>query len=149
MDPHEIRCELRLERAQRLVDELAAVAVAHRHVLLVGGKIQDVGHRHELQLIAEARADLRAAPAELRLFGEASQLRRGHARRVTQGARELLAPDRLQQVADRLRFECLQRVLVVGSREDDGGRLVQRAEMTRRFDAVHARHAHVEQHDVG
>ena len=97
-----------LERAQRLVDQVAAAAVPHRHVFLACAEVQHVLDRHEPQLLAEPRADLRAAAAELRLLREPHQLRARDARGVPYRARQLLAPHGLQQVADRLRLEGLR-----------------------------------------
>src|SRR5581483_1063050 len=41
------------------------------------------------------------------------------------------------------------RVLIVGGGEDDRRRLIERVQMARGLEAVHARHAHVQQQDVG
>ena len=67
---------------------------------------------------------------------------------VERGA-QLLGADRLQQIGDGLGLEGLQRVFVEGGDEYHRRRLGQRGELARDFEAVDARHAHVEQHDVG
>ena len=78
-----------------------------------------------------------------------SELRLGEARGVPDRLRELLLAHGLEQVADGLGLEGLDRVLVVGGREDHRGRILEHVEVARDLDAVHARHADVEQHDVG
>ena len=45
VDAHEARGELALERDQRLLDQVLALARAHRDVLLLGAQEKDVAHR--------------------------------------------------------------------------------------------------------
>jgi hypothetical protein len=78
---------------------------------------------------------------------EPQELRRAEPRRLPKRLLEALAADGLQQIADGLRVERLERVLVVRSREHDRRRVLERAQMSRDLDARHARHADVEQHD--
>ncbi len=69
------------------------------------------------------------------------------------GARECghqaLGTHRLHQVIERLYFECIQRVFVVGGDENHRGRVIALRQMARDLDAVHVGHVHVEQNDVG
>ena len=62
---------------------------------------------------------------------------------------QLLGADRLQQIGDGLGVEGLQRVFVERGGEDHRRRLGQRRQVARHLEPVDARHAHVEQHDVG
>jgi hypothetical protein len=55
---------------------------------------------------------------------------------------------RFEQVAERLRLEGGEGVLVVRRHEDHRGGFLQRAHVPRRLDAVHAGHADVEQYHV-
>jgi hypothetical protein len=137
------------ERPQRLLDQPLAATVVDRHVLLPSGEIAHVLQGDHADPMTDAHADLRAPAAELRLLGEAEQLRGGDTRGVPHRPDQLLASHGLQQVAHRLRLEGLERVLVVGGGEDHRRRLVEGAQVAGRLDAVHARHADVEQHHVG
>ena len=77
---------------------------------------------------------------------QAERRDRAHARqRVEQAAQ----PDRLQQVVDRVQFERLQRIGVVGGGEDHRRRVGELLQVLRGFDAIHLRHADVEQHHIG
>ena len=149
MDANEIRRELERERAQGLVDEVAAAAVANRHVLLVRGEVVDVVDRYQPQVLAQPRTDLRPATSEPGAFRDPEQLRHGETSRLADRLGELLAAHGLQQVPDRLGLEGLEGVLVVCGREDHRGWLLEHGEMPRGLDPVHARHADVEQDHVG
>ena len=88
---------------------------------------------------------LRRASARRR---ELLQLRARQAPGARQRRGELLLAHRLQQVAHGVRLEGLDRVLIEGGGEDDRRRLLQHVQVARGLQAVHARHAHVEQHHV-
>ena len=149
MDANEIRRELERERAQGLVDEVAAAAVANRHVLLVRGEVVDVVDRYQPQVLAQPRTDLRPATSEPGALRDPEQLRHGETSRLADRLGELLATHGFQQVPDRLGLEGLEGVLVVCGREDHRGWLLEHGEMPRGLDPVHARHADVEQDHVG
>ena len=51
-----------------------------------------------------------------------------------------------QQIVEGVGLERSERMLVIGGGEDHDGRCAQVAQMTRDFKAIHAGHAHVEQH---
>jgi len=68
---------------------------------------------------------------------------------VLESALQALPPDRFQYIADGPCIEGVDRVFIVCGSEHHGGRLLHGIEMMRGFDALHARHADVEQHDVG
>ncbi len=55
---------------------------------------------------------------------------------------------RFQQVVNRMRFECLQRIVIVGRGKYDGRWLLQQLQVLRRFQAVHAWHANIQQQHV-
>ena len=147
MRAHEVARELFLELFQRLVEQILAARMPHGDVFLVRFEVANVLHRNQLQLVAHAHGHV--LPRRQRLLGRAQpmQLRSAETRRVLQCFLEPLATHRLQQVAHGLRFECLERVLVVRRREHDRRRVLERAEMACDFDACHSRHADVEQHD--
>ena len=65
-----------------------------------------------------------------------------------QRGQQALGAHRLQQVVDGIEVECLHRVVVVGGDENDGGRVLESAEMAGQFDAIHARHADVGKDDI-
>jgi hypothetical protein len=56
---------------------------------------------------------------------------------------------RFEQVVDGVGFEGFERVVGKRGSENDRRRFVELGDMPRRLDAVHARHADIEQHDIG
>src|SRR5882672_3707042 len=146
---HEVARELLFRSAQRLVDELLAASVADGHVLLVRAKKADVRDQNQLEVVAHPHRHVLARRERLLRRRELLELRRAQSRRVLERLLEPLAPHRLEQIADGLRLEGLQRVLVVCRGEHDGRRLLERSEMARHLDAGEAGHADIEQHDRG
>ena len=150
MHADEACAEFLLERAQRILDQVAAAGVAHGGVFLVGGEV--VARRPAASAAPVARAAPPGACAprsrRSRAATRASCVPARRAARSSAAARRL-GPHRLEQVADGLRLEGLDRIGVVGGREDDRRGLGQQCHVPRRLQSVHAGHAHVEQHDVG
>ena len=68
--------------------------------------------------------------------------------RVPEGGLEPWAAERLQQVIERVDLEGLQRILVVGGHEDDGGHAVG-SERLADGEPVHRRHLNVEEDEIG
>ena len=56
MHTHKLRAELFLERAQRILDQVAPVFVPDRGVLLIGREIVDVRYRNQSHLVASPAA---------------------------------------------------------------------------------------------
>ena len=83
-----------------------------------------------------------------RMLGERRQLRLGETRRPLQSVGESLLAHGLEQVADGLRIEGTQGVFVVRRDENHRWRLLEPAQVLRRLDSIHARHADIHQHDV-
>jgi hypothetical protein len=66
------------------------------------------------------------------------------------GVAEPRTGDRLQQVIDRIRFECLDRILVVGGHEDDVRmRRAAAIQVLEKLEAVEPGHPDVQEHDIG
>jgi hypothetical protein len=69
--------------------------------------------------------------------------------RLGKRAHQPLGAHRLQQVIHRIQLECLAGVGIVGRTENDRGGMLEFLQVLRALDAVHRRHADVEQDDVG
>ena len=109
--------ELPLERDQRFLDQVLALARAHGDVLLLGAQEQDVAHRHA------ARCDCARRPTGTRAAHPAARASCSRARRAGAAAffsarGEALGAHRLQQVVERVQLERLDRVPVVRGDED-------------------------------
>ena len=151
MQAQEAVGEFAFEMGQRLVEQIFALARARRHVLEIGLEIQDFGDRHEQQAAAFLAGKMAAAAAAHGLAdqGEIFAVRwRGRRAHLLQRREQALGAYRLEQVIDGVEVEGLHGVIVEGGREDHGGRAGQAAEMAGEFDAVHARHADVGEHDI-
>ena len=117
------------------------------HVLLVG---QQQAHRGDLQQPGSgAAAAAETAPLLTRGIGKRTQLIARSRRSRSKRGGKLVALHRLQQITDRATLEGGNRVLIEGSAEDDGGRVLSLPDVTGGFDAIHARHADIQQHHVG
>ena len=123
VDAHEVGTELLFERPQRILDEILALDVPHRRVLLLGEKILHVLDRNEPQPFAMARGDVGTALLAAGGRRDLLQLWPGEPSGVLERGGELFLADRLQQIADRLRLESVDRIFIERRREDDGRRL--------------------------
>ena len=150
MDAHEALAEFVFQRLQRFLDQHLAAGVMHDHVFVLGQQVVDFDDRNQHQVAAHARAQVAA-------FARRGFVALDHPRalsRLKRPARSMrraqaLDADRLEQVVDRVGIECGQRMFVVGGAEDHGRRVFEFAEVPRRFEPIHARHADVEQDQVG
>ena len=136
--------EFVLQILQRLIKESLTPGVVRRDVLLVSLKTEDVVHGNHLQAP-------RALDAKVGAGGGArnpEQLGAPHPGGMLQGLLKALPADRLQQVTHRLGLEGLDGVLVIGGREHDGGPAFPAGQLARDLQAVHARHADVEEDHV-
>jgi hypothetical protein len=77
--------------------------------------------------------------------GCAAQYARGRVRRAWA---RLSVLHRLDQVVDRMHFECVQREFAVCGDEDNGGRVIQVLQGVGQLHARGLRHVHVQEHDV-
>src|SRR5579864_1943886 len=107
--------ELALEQPQGILDEVLAAEMAHGRVFLVGEEVLHLLDRDQPQAVAAARRDVTAARAGR---GKGLELRAGEPSGAAQRCGELLLAHRLEQVADRLRLEGFDRVLIVSGGED-------------------------------
>src|SRR5690606_6215175 len=144
MDAHECVGKFLLQRLQGVVQEVLSAAVPRAHVLLVGEEVIHVVDRDAPQLTARAGRNVIAA----RRAGHPGEHGVAEARRLLQRALEPLAADGFQHVADRARVERLDRIFVIGRREDHGRGLLELVQVACRLDTADSRHADVEQHDV-
>src|SRR5205807_3844908 len=78
VDAHERRAELVLERAQRVLDQVLALHMPHRRVLLLGEEELHVLDRNEPQAVAMPSRDVRA-PRTRACRRQLLQLRTGQA----------------------------------------------------------------------
>src|SRR5690606_31061607 len=69
--------------------------------------------------------------------------------RALDGGAQPFETDRLEQGVDRIRIERGQGMFVVCGAEDDGRCMFERCEVVRRLEAVHSRHADIQQQNVG
>jgi hypothetical protein len=143
---HERCAELALEQPQGILDQVLAAQVPHGGVFLVGEEVLHLLQRDQAQPVAPPCGDVTAARAGR---GECLQLRTGEAAGTGEGGGELLLAHRFQQVADGVRVEGFDRVLIVGGGEDHRRRLLQHVQVARGLEPVHAGHAHIEQHHIG
>ncbi len=120
----------------------------HRRVFLLGKKELHFLERNEPQAFTMPRRNM-GAPLARSGRGQLLQLRPRQPARLSQRRGELLLADGLQEVADRLRVECVDRILVVCRGKNDRRRFLERIQVPRGLDTVHSRHAHVEQYDIG
>ena len=147
MHPYETAGIFLLQVGQRLFQQKLAITGAYRDVLEFGPQVEHVGHRNERD------------PAALGYRQIGSRFGRRGAQHVEPQRREGADPrqrveqppqaDRLEQIVDRMQFECGQRVIVVGRGEDHPGSIRQAQQMARRLETVHLGHANVEQNHIG
>ncbi len=142
----EALAELRFQFAQALVEEQAAARVERAHVLLVGEQCAYLADLDQARVAADAAAEATASASELACQSTQLVARGG----ACGGERciELLALHGFQQVGHRAGLEGRDRVLLEGRAEHDGRRMLLGHEVARRLDAIHARHADVEQNEV-
>ena len=142
--PHERVRKRRFQRFQRFVDEVLASVMVDRDVLLVCPETRNVLDRDYAQLAVDLRADVCALRFELRRRGHLTEHAGGKPRGVLQCGLQARAAYGFEHVTDCARLERFDGVLVVGGREYDGRRTVERIEVLRNLDTVHARHADIE-----
>ncbi len=148
VDPDEAVAELLLELPQGVVDEKLAARVSHRDVLLIGLEVAHLLDRHQLDPAPRAGADVGAGLALALLLRERGELCAVRARRAGERVLEIPGSHRLQQIADRLHVERLDRVLLERGAEDHRRRGLELRQVSGGLQAVHAGHANVHQHDV-
>src|SRR5581483_208327 len=143
-----MRGELFLQRLERILDQVLAVQVPYGGVFLFSEEELHFFQRNQPQAIAPPRGDVCTAllTAGRRDF---LQLGPGQADSARQGRDQLLLANRLQQVTYRVRIECIDGVFVESGGEDDRRRLRQRIQVSRHLDAIHPRHSHVQQYNIG
>src|SRR5690349_21713445 len=149
MDAHEGRTEFLLERLERILDEVFACLVLDGGVFLVGLEAQHFLDRDQLEAVAAAHADVRAAGFFARGAGHLLQLRTRETPGLAERGTQLLGADGFQQVRDGLGLEGLQGIFVERGDEDHRRWLGHRRKLACDFESVDAWHAHVQQHDVG
>src|SRR5690349_5943420 len=148
VNAHEARCELFLQRLQRVFDEVFALLVFDRRVLLIGLEAVDVFDRNQFESVAPANADMRALRRDVGGDSHLLELRTRQAFGLCQRGAQFLRTYRLQQVGHGFRIERLECVFVEGGGEDHRRRRDQGREMSGHFETIDAGHANVQQHDV-
>src|SRR4051812_21058473 len=96
MDAYEARPELFFQRLQGVLDEILALAMLDRGVLLVRDETQHVVERDELESVAPARTDVRAPRRLLLRARHLLQLRARETTRLRERREQLLGANRLE-----------------------------------------------------
>ena len=150
MNAHELGSEIVLERLQRLFDQFPAAGMPDGHILLVRNEAGDRLERNQACGLAVTitHGDMRAALGKVRACHGLRQLRPRQSPCLGDCGDQLLAAYRLQQIGDSLCVERADGVLIESGRENHRRRFRRLSQHTRGFDAIDARHAYVQQHDV-
>jgi hypothetical protein len=146
VDAHELGGEFLLQAGERFLQQVLPRGRAHGDVLQLRLEEQDLVGWNQVDATAFVHAEVGARP-RTQLAQHVLAHRRDRAC-THQRIRQPGGPDRLEQVVDGVDLERLDRVGVVGRGEDHRRRVGHALQVLRDLDAVDARHAHVEQHDI-
>ena len=142
VDAHKPSGEFVLKARERFFEQVLALRSTHRHIFQF--RLQENNFRKRYEMNTSALVD-RQVTACVRLdLAQHLQSQGHHAACTRQRVEQSALPDRLQQIVDGVHFECFQRICVIGSCKDNGGRCVQFLQMLGEFDPVYFGHANIE-----
>ena len=121
----------------------------HLHILLLGMECDYARDRYEPYFAGQGHRNIEADTKVRVLLQEVSEAHARDASRMLQRPEQSLAPHGLQQIIDGVSFESRYRILIVGRRKNNRRRHIEATQVISNFDAVHGRHANIQQHDVG
>ena len=132
---------------ERFVEQILPASSSRRNVLKIGLEVNDVGHRDQQQAPAFVTGEVHPRPL-LQVFQHLWLNHRALPFKLEQSRSQALRAHRLDQIVNGIEFKRLHRITVKCGDKNNRRRRFHPPKMARQLNAVHLRHANIDQHDI-